>query len=158
MITQNTIAKYDFTRHEYYITINAVTNLTEYSEDEFKRIFKSPEKSLISMSKAVYRLIWNAYIGLDKNIHIEFMRKRIYLNQHGERDAIINAILEMVKGAIESGMDLNIYTEKGGSIYPLTVMEYLNEANLIDSTRKIDYNLDYDYTAEDAEIETEAEI
>jgi hypothetical protein len=110
------------------------------------------------MSKAVYRLIWNAYIGLDKNIHIEFMRKRIYLNQHGERDAIINAILEMVKGAIESGMDLNIYTEKGGSIYPLTVMEYLNEANLIDSTRKIDYNLDYDYTAEDAEIETEAEI
>jgi len=149
------MALYDFDREEYYITINAVTNLTEYSEDEFKRIFKTPEKSLISMSKAVYRLIWNAYTGLDKNVHIEFMKKRIYLNQHGERDSIINAILEMVKGAIESGMDLNAYTDKGGNNYPSTVIDCLNEANLIDGTRKIDYNLDITYTEDDHATETE---
>lgn len=147
MITQDTSAKYDFTLHEYYITINAATNRTEYSEDEIKKVLG--ERSLVILSRAVYRLIWTAYKGVDKHIHIEFMRKKIYLNQHGEREAIISGAVEMVRGAIESGMDLNAYTNKPEGIYPQTVYEYLEQANLLDTTKKIDYNLDYTYAADD---------
>ena len=149
MITQNTMVKYDLIKEEYYITINAMTNMTEYTEDEIKRVFKNADKSLVILSQAVYRLIWNAYMGIDKYIHIEFMKKKIYLNQHGEREAIINAIVEMAKGAIESGMDLNVYTDNGKSKYPETVYDYLDQANLLDGTRKVNYNLEFDYTADD---------
>ena len=149
MIYQDKDMIYDFTRQEYEVKMDAVVNRTDFTQHELGLIFKPNTMRLLS--QAVYRIIYGAYAGPDKDIHIRYMRKKIYNNLHGERDWLLQAVVELVRGAVESGMDLNAYTndhDKKRS-YPQTVVECLDNARLIDETRKIDQYLDITYTADD---------
>lgn len=137
MLTLNNYLKYDMTMQEYYITMDGVTNHTTYSSDELALVFGSDvNKAIKVICHSVYRLIYNHRQGIGKNEHIAYMRKKIYDNLGSEVNALMLAMIEAVKGAIESGMDLNAYTNEPKENLPYTVKDELRVAELLDSARK----------------------
>lgn len=148
MIYQNKDMLYDFVNNEYYMTINAMIERTDYSDYEIKAVIT--EKTCKFISQAVYRLIYDCFDGLDKTVHIKFMQRMIYDNLFNEREWLLRAFIELGKGAIESGMDLNPYTKTGDIVIPQTVYECLRSGYLLNKARKIDGTfLDISYTADD---------
>lgn len=148
MLSTNDYIKYNMTLQEYYITLDGVTNNTQYSSDDLNQM-KIDAQTLKTISHSVYRLIYNARWGRGKYAHKKYMRKKIYENAEEEVTALMFAMLEAVKGAVESGMDLNAYTNDPKDTLPYTVTQELKAANLIDPTEKIDHDLDFDYTEAD---------
>ena len=148
-LTQNDYIKYDMTTQEYYITRDAVINLTTYSSDELGLIFNDINKALKIISHSVYRLIYNWRKGIGGRDHIKYMRKKIYDNAKEEVTALMLAMIEAVKGAVESGMDLNAYINEPKDTLPHTVREELKLAELLDSSKKPIDTQDITYTAEE---------
>lgn len=141
--------KYDMALQEYYITIDTITNYTQYSSDDLGQM-KINDKTLKMISHSVYRLMYGWRKGTGKYAHKKFMRKKIYDNEEEEVTVLMLAMIEAVKGAVESGMDLNAYINEPKDTLPYTVSEELKQAGLLDSSRKLDHELDIDYT--EAEI------
>lgn len=145
--------KYDMTLQEYYINIDCITNYTNYDSNMLGAV-KIDNKTLKMISHAVYRMIYNYRRGINKSVHKKYMIKKIYDNSNGEVTALMYAMIEAVKGAIESGMDLNAYINEPKDNMPYTVKEELRSADLLDATEKRDYLLDITYTEEDESIAT----
>lgn len=141
---------------EYYITLEALTNLTGYTSDDIALAFgEKVNINLKNISHSVYRLIYNwRRSPKGKYAHKKYMRKKIYENTEEEVIALRNAMIEMAKGAIESGMDLNAYIDDPKDTFPHTVYEELRQADLLDSSNKMDYQLDITYTEADETIAT----
>lgn len=138
------------TLQEYYIVNEAVINKTTYTSDDLGLAFgEKVNANLKIISHNVYRLIYDKRRGKGKYAHKKYMRKKIYDNSYEEVTALLNAMLEAVKGAIESGMDLNAYVNEPGETFPQTVYAELRQAELLDPTEKIDSNLDITYTDTD---------
>jgi len=148
--------KYDMDIQEYYITLEALTNLTGYTSDDIALAFgEKVNINLKNISHSVYRLIYNwRRSPKGKYAHKKYMRKKIYENIQEEVIALRNAMIEMAKGAIESGMDLNAYINDPKETYPPTVISELKSANLLDSSHKDENDLDISYTEEDEGIAT----
>jgi len=151
-IYQDKELQYDFTNEEYYLTMNGILARTDYTEHEIGLIFKPSTPKWIS--QAVYRLVWNAFEGFDKDIHIKFMKKMIYDNLNNEREWLLRAMVELVRGAVESGMDLNPYTKEGKVLMPETVVDCLRNGRLLNGARKVevDTELDIVYTTDDRTV------
>jgi len=147
MIVVNNYLKYDMTLEEYYITINAILNYTPYTESEVSGVFgNNLTGALKNISRLVYRVIYSEYIGLNRDTHKKYMKKKIYDNSYGEVTSLMFAMLETVKGAIESGMDLNAYIDEPKETMPSTAWQELRQVGLIDRSQKQDYELDITYT------------
>lgn len=146
MLTLNNYLKYDITLQEYYITMDAVTNYTTYSSDELSLVFGDVNKAIKTICHSVYRLIYNWRKGDGRQDHIKYMRKKIYDNANNETTALMLAMIEAVKGAIESGMDLNAYINEPKDNLPYTVKEELKLAELLDSAKKPTDTEDITYT------------
>lgn len=129
----------DTVKNEYYIEEKDVTDNTFYQNADLARVFGASNigRNLKIISHAVYRLIYEAYRGIKKADHITFMRTKISNNTNGEQTFLMNAMIELVRGAIESGSDLNAYIENPRSIYPETVYEELRNGFLLDAREKI---------------------
>ena len=146
MLTLNDYIKYNMILQEYYITMDAVTNYTTYNSDELSLVFGDVNKAIKVISHSVYRLIYNWRKGNGRQDHIKYMRKKIYENKNGEVTALMLAMIEAVKGAIESGMDLNAYINEPKDNIPYTVKEELKLAELLDSSKKPTDTEDITYT------------
>jgi len=146
MLVENDYMNYDMDVEEYYLSIDAVTKYANYTNDEIVSLFKNADIVLKNISRAVYRLIDREYRGMERNNHKKYMRKLIYDNAYGEVTALMNAMLEATKGALESGMDLNAYINEPRDTFPPTVYYELRGALLIDRSQKPSYNLDITYT------------
>jgi len=146
MLVDNAYMGYDMTFEEYYLTIDGVTKYTSYTNDEVKQTLGNTDTALKNISHNVYRLIDSKYIGQKRNDHKKYMRKLIYDNANGEVHALMFAMLEAVKGAIESGMDLNAYINNPTDNLPPTTYEELRNAMLIDLSQKPNTNIDITYT------------
>ena len=149
MLTENNYIKYDMTLQEYYITVDAITNYTTYNSDKLSLIFNDVNKDIKMICHSVYRLIYLWRKGNGRQDHIKYMRKKIYDNDNGEVTALMLAMIEAVKGAIESGMDLNAYIDEPKDNLPYTVKEELKLAELLDSAKKPTNTEDITYTAEE---------
>jgi MoaA/NifB/PqqE/SkfB family radical SAM enzyme len=147
-LVKSNYIKYDMTLEEYYINIDCVTNYTNYTSDELNAVGIN-NKALKAISHNVYRLIYDYRKGIKKHVHKKFMRLKIYNNEDGEVTALLLAMVEAVKGAVESGMDLNAYINEPKDNLPYTVKEELKGADLLDASEKIDYGLDITYTDAD---------
>ena len=137
------------TLQEYYITTDAVTNYTMYSSGDLSVLGSDINKALKIISHAVYRLIYDQRRAKDKFTHKKYMRKKIYDNAQEEVTVLMMAMIEAVKGAVESGMDLNAYINEPKDVMPPTVYQELRQAELLDASEKRDYLLDITYTAEE---------
>ena len=134
MITEDNYMGYDYTRHEYFIKKEALVNLLPYEESEIDDMLPKVEKHLKRYSQRIYQLIYSKNTGVNRH-HLHF---RIFKNLHGERQAIQDAILEYVMGAVESGMDLNQYQDKQMNDVPHTAVGYLRNALLFNRPRYIE--------------------
>ena len=137
------------TLQEYYITLDAITNYTAYNSDEIALVFGDVDKSLKVISHSVNRLINTYRKGAGLSDHIKYMRKKIYDNANGEVTALMLAMIEAVKGAIESGMDLNAYINEPKETLPKTVYQELRMAELLDSSKKPTDTLAIAYTQDE---------
>ena len=117
--------KYDMALQEYYITQDCITNYTTYNSSDLGLIFANANKAIKIISHSVYRMIYNWRKGVGGRDHIKYMRKKIYDNNNEEVTALMFAMIEAVKGAIESGMDLNAYINEPKDTLPHTVKEEL---------------------------------
>lgn len=149
MLAQNDYIKYNMALQEYYITVDAITNYTTYNSNDLGLIFNDADKAIKIISHSVYRLIYNWRKGMGGRDHIKYMRKKIYDNEKEELTALMLAMIEAVKGAIESGMDLNAYINEPKETLPHTVREELKLAELLDSSKKPTNTEDIEYTAEE---------
>lgn len=133
MIIENTFMKYDYDRHEYYITKEAIVNELPYEESEIDDMLPKVEQHLKRFSRRMYQFLYFKNTAANRQ-HIHF---RIYNNLNGERQALQDAILEYVMGAIESGMDLNQYQDEQMNDVPHTAVDYLRNASLLNRPRYI---------------------
>ena len=148
MLSENTFIKYDMVLEEYYITMDAITNYTNYTSDELGAVGIT-SKILRNISHSVYRLIYLWRKGSGRQDHIKYMRKKIYDNTHGEVKSLMLAMIEAVKGAVESGMDFNAYINEPKDNLPYTVKEELKLSELLDSSTKPTNTDDITYTTEE---------
>lgn len=148
MLSTSQYMKYDMSLQEYYITLDGVTNNTQYSSDDLNQM-KIDAQALKAISHGVYRVIYNVRRGKGKYAHKKYMRKKIYDNNEEEVTVLMSAMIEAVKGAVESGMDLNAYINEPKDTMPMTVYQELHSANLLDRSNKIDHNLSITYTEAD---------
>ncbi len=147
-LAENDYIKYDMTLEEYYINTSCVANYTTYSSDELLAI-KLDDKAIKAISHIVYRLIYTYYRGHESYKHKQFMRMKIYDNTQGEVTALMFAMIEAVKGAVESGMDLNAYIDNPKSNLPYTVNEELEGGMLLNGSQKIGNDFNITYTSEE---------
>ena len=152
MLVTNDYIKYDMTLQEYYITLDAVTNYTTYNSTDIAVLGQDISKALKVISHSVYRLIYDQRRAKDKFVHKKYMRKKIYDNAQEEVTVLMLAMIEAVKGAIESGMDLNAYVNEPKDVFPATVYQELRQADLLDPSEKRDNDLDITYTAEELAV------
>lgn len=126
----------DTNTNEYYIIMDDVTNNTMFSSNDMGSR-GIDDKALKILSHSIYRLIYRHYKGAFIEDHRTFMQTILSNNANNERYYLMNAMLEMVKGAVQSGMDLNAYLNEPSDIYPPTVYEELRNGHLLDASRKI---------------------
>ena len=118
----------------YYLDVGDVVDNSFYSESDLGRIFNDNiAKTIKLLSRDIYALMYSYYKGVYMNEHKEFIQNRIEL----EKEQFKRAVIEHVKGAIESGMDLNAYIDQPKERYPRTVYTELRIGNLLDASRKI---------------------
>lgn len=127
MIIENEYMEYDYDRHEYYITMDAILKEVPYGDDEIKRRVKNIDRYLKRYSRRIYQHIYYS----NKNSARQFLHYKIYLNQDFERQSIQDAIIEYVMGALEDGMDLNLYLDQTKNDLPNTVEIYLRNSRLL---------------------------
>jgi len=118
----------------YYLEVGDVVDNSFYSESDLGRVFNdNVAKTIKLLSRDIYALMYSYYKGVYMNEHKEFIQNRIEL----EKEQFKRAVIEHIKGAIESGMDLNAYIDQPKERYPRTVYTELRIGNLLDASRKI---------------------
>ena len=125
---------------KYVITIDDVVKNSELTDVELTEVFGDKVKFFLqSLSEKTYRVMYGAYRG----IHRE--RQRAWMNwfiqQSEDRQVgIREAIIEYIRGAIYSGMDMQVYVGdkkahseevinilKENGLWVLSTVEYLDE-------------------------------
>lgn len=123
--------------NEYYIDVGDVLDNTMYTEQELGLVFgNNLKKAMRIMSQDVWSLIYSEYRGPYMSDHVNYMQAKVDNNQQREQYQLKRAIIEHVKGAVESGMDLNEYIDQPKNKYPRTVINELRIAMLLDGARK----------------------
>jgi hypothetical protein len=123
--------------NEYYIDVNDVLDNTMYTEQELGLVLgNNLKKAMRIFSQDIWSLIYSAYRGPYMSDHVSYMQTKVDNNQQREQYQLKRAIIEHVKGAMESGMDLNEYLDQPKNKYPRTVINELRIAMLLDGARK----------------------
>jgi hypothetical protein len=98
---------------EYQITKDEVIDNSEFSETELTDVYGGAlDFHLKDASSKTYSIMYSAFPGINKerqNIAIRYMIGEDEKKQNGLREAII----EYIRGAMYSGMDLNLYLANG---------------------------------------------
>ena len=100
--------------NEYIITVDDVLNNSEFSDTELTDVFGEKIKyHLINISKKTYRAMYSAYNGW--NIEQQKLEMQEIINDDEDKQQVmLEAIVEYVRGAMYSGMDLQVYLGKKG--------------------------------------------
>lgn len=118
---------------ELYITIDDVVNETSFTSkdlsdklgEQFDRVIER------ELSRAVYRYLHGLRRGFDNNRQTRVLNALIFNNKNYHRGLKL-AMIEMVKGAMYTGMDLNAYSAELEKAIPDSVVHELKNAGLID--------------------------
>jgi hypothetical protein len=114
--------------NEYTITIDDVVDNSEFEQSDLADVFgEGIEYSLINISKKTYRVMYSAYIGW--NIEQQRLEMQEIINDDEDKQQVmLEAIVEYVRGAVNSGLDLQIYLGKQG--YSDDVIDILRTGGL----------------------------
>jgi len=126
------------TRNQFYLTMDDVTQNTAYESD----VIYQQKIDLREISEATYRVMHNFYKGPNPAKHATVLKQMVVDNPQLQQ-GLLHAMLEFLRGAVVSGMDLNAYIatvvynqQTGGSTHtektnaPHTVREELRMGGL----------------------------
>jgi len=104
--------------NEYLITKDEVIDNSEFSDNELVEVYgEAIDFYLKTASSKTYSIMYSAFIGINKERQyaaIRYMLEQDTTKVTGLRDAII----EYIRGAMYSGMDLNLYLGSGATYSP----------------------------------------
>ena len=100
---------------EYQITKDEVINNSEFLESDLTDVYgEAIDFYLKNASSKVYSIMYSAFRGIDKER--QYAALRYILNNDEDKIAgLRDAIIEYIRGAMYSGMDLNLYLQTGAS-------------------------------------------
>lgn len=128
--------EYDELTGEYVITHEAVIEFIDAQPAEITAHFDNEKKAYRALSQAVYRIIYDRSLDANRHNHIKFMQGKIHRNLENEKLYLMKAMIEIIKGALNSDMDLNAYIDGEAKHYPNTVEQELQNGLLIMPGRK----------------------
>ena len=98
----------------FLVIIDDIVNNSEFTYDELVEVLGDGiEYHLSNMSKKTYRIMYSAYNGW--NIEQQVLELQEIINNDEEKQQVIlDAIVEYVRGAMYSGLDLQIYMGNKG--------------------------------------------
>ena len=113
---------------EYQITKDEVLDNSEFSDNELVEVYgEALEFYLKNASSKVYSIMYSAFRGIDKER--QYAAIRYMLAQDSTKvDGLRDAIIEYVRGAVYSGMDMKIYMNEKG--YSADVIDILRNGDL----------------------------
>lgn len=116
--------------NEYIIEIDDILNNSEIEEVDLTDVFGDNYKlNLAQLSQKTYRAMYSAYRGVYKEKQKKVLRYMIN-NSDEYKDVIMQSIIEYIRGAIISGLDLNDYVQDEIKRYPESVKEILRQGGL----------------------------
>lgn len=120
---------------ELYITLDDVLNETSLTSKDVQDKLGANFEDVIEreLSRGVYRYLHGQYRGFDNKEHTRILNALIF-NNGNYQEALKWAMIEYVKGAVYSGMDLNAYSHDTLKTLPDTVMWELKNGGLLDLT------------------------
>ena len=115
-------------------TKEEIAEVSPYEIEDFQEHYNNLEKWIKLHTTKVYDLMYGAYTQkVGKQDHNRTIRARIYMNKSGEKQAIIDAVHEILMGGMTGEMDLEEYdTETGKIVMPESVKNKLNRAELLE--------------------------
>ena len=113
---------------EYYVTIDDVINNSEFTEEDLTSILgENIDKVLENLSARTYRVMYSAYNGWEQEQQKKELQY-IINNNVSKQDTICDAIIEYIRGAVYSGLDLQVY--QGNKGYSQEVKDILYSGGL----------------------------
>ena len=118
---------------ELYITLDDVLNETSFTSKDIQDKLGENFEDVIEreLSRGVYRYLHAQYRGFDNKEHTRILNALIF-NNGNYQEALKLAMVEFVKGAVYSGMDLNAYSHDTLKTMPDNVMWELKNGGLLD--------------------------
>ena len=99
---------------EYYIEIDDVINNSEFTEDDLVGILgENIEQVLKTLSARTYRVMYSAYNGWEQEQQKKELQY-IINNNVSKLDTMTDAIIEYIRGAMYSGLDMQVYLGNKG--------------------------------------------
>lgn len=125
--------KFNHKTKETYITIDDVINETSFTSKDIQDKLGEQFDRVVErdLSRSVYRYLHGLRRGFDNDRHTRILNALIFNNGTYQRGLKL-AMVEMVKGAMYTGMDLNTYSAEILKAFPDTVMHELKNAGLTD--------------------------
>jgi hypothetical protein len=125
--------KFNHKTQETYITIDDVINESSFTSKDIQDKLGEQFDRVVErdLSRNVYRYLNGLRRGFDNARHTRILNALIFNNRKYQR-AMKLAMVEMVKGAMYSGMDLNAYSAEVLKAIPDTVLHELKNGGLID--------------------------
>lgn len=114
--------------NEYYIEVNDVINNSEFTESDLTDTFgEKINEHLKNLSAKTYRVLYSAYSGW--NIEQQKLELKELINDNEDKQQVmLEAIVEYIRGAVYSGLDLQVYLGKKG--YSAEVVDILRQGGL----------------------------
>jgi hypothetical protein len=133
--------KFNHKTQETYITIDDVINESSFTSKDIQDKLGEQFDRVVErdLSRNVYRYLHGLRRGFDNARHTRILNALIFNNRKYQR-AIKLAMVEMVKGAMYSGMDLNAYSAEILKTMPDTVLHELKNGGLIDLVGSLTMN------------------
>ena len=123
---------------QYTITLDELLDETEFTNEDFAELYgERIEYGLINASNKVYNIMFSAAPNVYRKNNATYLNYLIQ-NSTDLQNAIKLAIIEYIRGALYSGMDLRVY-ESDKKHYSNFVIDILKE-NELWVRAKFDYN------------------
>ncbi len=96
--------QFDSRRQQFYLTVDDVIQNTQFTSEDLVQ----NNIDLNEISQGTYRVMHSFYKGANPQKHADILKDMI-VDDPDKQQALLNAMLEFLRGALVSGMDLNAY-------------------------------------------------
>ena len=148
--------KYLSNRREFGFSIDDVVNNSEFNEATIAEKLGEAYQDIVEkdLSRMLMRVLFGSYTGTQPLKHRKFLVAYI-LNNPFAQVKLVDAFVELVKGAMYSGKDLVVYMQKTEQHYPHipeTVYQELQMGQLWVTGDKVGL-FDYEFPSNDIDLE-----
>ena len=128
MIITDEYVAYDTDSHYYYLTEAGLTKYTGY--EELIALWKNPADRLKMHGRQLHnKMIQSAYNGKPiRYRHRDIIEYSIFKNENNERDAIIQALTDIIEATYDSDWDRTLF--QGIANWPSVILQSLADAGI----------------------------